>query len=161
MNKIIIFLYSSPCKVENFIGMAESLTKSNEALFLCHVSSWWLTLSPSFEVVLKPSKNRHKYFPEHLHLPLQKEYKYHLPKNLQYHRIKKCMGENAKVCIYLLVKWDSFTLIPGMPYLPLIMKIESRIVKQCFKLYIKKWFCKKLLRISHTFCLNIICQDSF
>ena len=48
----------------------------------------------------------------------------------RYHRTKKCLGENGKVCIYVLVKGDSLTLFPGMPYLPPIMKIESKIVKQ-------------------------------
>ena len=46
--------------------------------------------------VLKCWEDSCKYFLEYL--PLQKEYKYHLQKNQWYHRMKKCMGENAKVC---------------------------------------------------------------
>ena len=80
--------------------MAGSLRESNQGLFLRHASSRWLTLSSSFEVVLKRWGDSH--FLEYV--PLQKEYKYHLPKNQRYHRIRKCMGENAKVCIYTLVK---------------------------------------------------------
>ena len=75
--------------------MSESLTESNEALFLCYVSSRWLASSPSFEVMLKRCEDCRRYFLEYA--PLQKEYKHHLPKNQQYHRIKKCMGANAKV----------------------------------------------------------------
>ena len=42
--------------------MADSLTETNEAIFLRHVSSRSLTLSPYFEAVLKRWEDCHKYF---------------------------------------------------------------------------------------------------
>lgn len=47
---------------EDFIEMADSLTETNEAIFLRHVSSRSLTLSPYFEAVLKRWEDYHKYF---------------------------------------------------------------------------------------------------
>ena len=47
---------------EDFIEMADSLTETNEAIFLRHVSLRSLTLSPYFEAVLKRWEDCHKYF---------------------------------------------------------------------------------------------------
>ena len=71
------------------------ITESSEALFLHQVSSRWLTLPPYFEVVLKRWEDCRKYFLEFS--PLLEEYKYHLPKDQRYHRIKKCGRKRKNV----------------------------------------------------------------
>ena len=41
------------CKIEDSVNLAESITKVNEALFVQHVNSRCLTLSPALEQILK------------------------------------------------------------------------------------------------------------
>lgn len=134
--------------------MAESLAESNQALFLCHVSSRWLT-SLYFKVVLKSWEDSCKYFLEYL--PLQKKYKYHLPKKERYHRIKKYMTKSTRAYIYVLVTWNNLTLFQGIP-LPPIVKIESRIESRW---HIKNIFARNCFESVILSVLYIVCQESF
>ena len=90
----------SPCKSEDFIKMADSITRENEALFIRHLNTRWLTLSPCLEVILKRWEDCSKYFLQYL--PTQKEYKRYLPSNKRYLRIKQCLKDQEKVslCIF-------------------------------------------------------------
>ena len=94
--KIVLSFYGTPCKAEDFKNLADSVTKENEALFLRHGNSRWLVLSRSLALVLKQWTDCKTYFLEYV--PAQKEYRYTLPKNKRYIRIKKCLQEDEKVC---------------------------------------------------------------
>ena len=83
------------CKIEDFVNLAESITKVNEVLFVWHINSRWSTLSLALEQTLKRWKDSKKYFLEHI--PKQKEYKNKLTSNKRYQGIKKCFTELEKV----------------------------------------------------------------
>lgn len=78
---------NSPCKSEDFRNLASSLTKKNEAIFIRHINTRWLTLSPALTVVLARWEDCEKYFL--VYLPSRKDSKTVLT-NQRYQRIKKC-----------------------------------------------------------------------
>ena len=84
------FLFkNAPCKIENFVNQAEFITKVNGVLFVRHINSRWLTLSPALEPMLKRWKDSKKYFLEHI--PMYKEYKNKLTSNKRYQRIRNAL----------------------------------------------------------------------
>ena len=85
-----------PCKAEDFIALAESLSSKTDGLFMRHVNTRWLTLTPALELVLKRWDDCKKYFLDYV--PNKKEYNATLPKNKRYQRIKKCLNEEEQVC---------------------------------------------------------------
>ena len=90
------FLFkNAPCKIKDFVNLAESITKVNEALFVRHINLRWLALSPALEQILKWWKDSKKNILEHT--PMQKEYKNKLTSNKRYQRIRKCFTELEKV----------------------------------------------------------------
>ena len=83
----------SPCKIEDFAKLAERKTWKMY-LFLRHVSTRWLTLSPALERIINGWDDAKKYFLDYL--PRQQEYKRHLPKNKRYQHIVSSLKENEK-----------------------------------------------------------------
>ena len=73
----------SPCKIEDFAKLAESTNLEDVSLFLRHVSTRWLTLSPALERIINRWDDAKKYY-----LPRQQEYKRHLPKKVLTHCFK-------------------------------------------------------------------------
>ena len=73
---------------------AESTNLEDVSLFLWHVSTRWLTLSPALERIINRWDDAKKYFLDYL--PRQQEYKRHLPKNKRYQRIVSSLKENEK-----------------------------------------------------------------
>ena len=84
----------SPCKIEDFAKLAESTNLEDVSLFLLHVSTRWLTLSPALERIINRWDDAKKYFLDYL--PRQQEYKRHLPKNKRYQHIVSSLKENEK-----------------------------------------------------------------
>ena len=84
----------SPCKIEDFKDMAESLMFEGEALFYHFVNLRWLTLPPALELVVKRWSDCKKYFLGYI--PKQKEYKKTLTQNQHYICIKNCLTVNEK-----------------------------------------------------------------
>ena len=80
--------------------MAEETGTADESNFLRHISSRWLTLVPAIQRVLGNWALK-KYFLEFI--PLQKEYKYTLPKNNRYKRIKSYLSEKEHVRKLIIV----------------------------------------------------------
>ena len=95
-NYFLGFLFeNAPCKIEDFVNIAESITKVDESLSVRHINSRWVTLSPALEQILKQWKDSKKYFLEHI--PKQKEYKNKLTSNKRYQKIRKCFTGLEKV----------------------------------------------------------------
>ena len=69
----LLIYWKAPCKAEDFRGLSESIQSLDEALFIRHINSRWLTLSGALDVVLKRWTDAKKYFLEHV--PKQKKYK--------------------------------------------------------------------------------------
>ena len=82
---------SAPCKSEDFRNLAESTEIDDKSLFLRHVNTRWLTLSPTLEKILLRWDDAKKYFLKFL--PSKKEYEKTLPKNKKYLRIKESLGK--------------------------------------------------------------------
>lgn len=91
---------NSPCKSEDYAAMAEETGTADESNFLRHISSRWLTLVPAIQRVLGNWALK-KYFLEFI--PLQKEYKYTLPKNNRYKRINSYLSEKEHVRELIIV----------------------------------------------------------
>ena len=88
---------NSPCKEEDFRSLNEEIS-IDESLFLKHVSTRWLTLSPALKRILDRWDSCKHYFVTYL--PTVKEYKNTLPKNARYQRILKHFKEYEKVNFY-------------------------------------------------------------
>ena len=84
---ITVRFKKSPCKVEDFIALAESLSFKTDALFMRHVNTRWLTLTPAPELVLKRWDDCKKYFLDYV--PNKKEYKATIPKNKRYQEMSE------------------------------------------------------------------------
>ena len=76
----------SPCKQEDFRNLSDDLNIDEEALFLHHVDSRWLTLALVLERVLKRWEDAKEYFLQYI--PFKKEYKQTLSNNKQYQTIQ-------------------------------------------------------------------------
>ena len=79
----------APCKIDDFRDLADSLSQKNEAIFVKHVNTRWLTLSKSLTVILLRWEDCVKYFIEFL--PTQKETRSFLAKNPRFDRIRRCL----------------------------------------------------------------------
>ena len=88
---------NSPCKEEDFRSLNDEIS-IDESLFLKHVSTRWLTLSPAFKRILDRWDSCKRYFVTYL--PTVKEYKNTLPKNARYQRILKHFKEYEMVNFY-------------------------------------------------------------
>ena len=84
-----------PCKKEDFINLSNDTALENEAVFLRHVITRWLTLSTTLKRILERWPLAKKYFLDWL--PQQAEYKQTLKVNGRYKRIAKCFQENEQV----------------------------------------------------------------
>ena len=71
------------------------ISSKTDALYMRHVNTRWLTLTPALEPVSKRWDDCKKYFLDHV--PNKKEYKATLPKNKRFHHIKKCLDEEEQV----------------------------------------------------------------
>jgi len=84
-----------PCKQEDFITLSDCTQSENEALFLRHVITRWLTLTPTLKKILERWSDAKKYFMEFL--PQHKEYKQSLKRNERYKRISACFQLKEQV----------------------------------------------------------------
>ena len=62
----------SPCKQKDLRNISDDLNVDEEALFLHHLDSRWLTFAPAFESVLKRWEDANEYFLQYI--PSKKEY---------------------------------------------------------------------------------------
>ena len=76
----------NPCKQEDFRNLSDDLNIDEEALFLHHVDSRWLTLALVLERVLKRWEDAKEYFLQYI--PSKKEYKQTLSNNKRYQTIQ-------------------------------------------------------------------------
>ena len=90
-----------PCKKDDFMKLSDDAAIENEALFLRHVITRWLTLSATLKRVLERWSLAKKYFLEWL--PQQAEYKQTLKVSGRYKRIAKCFQENEQVIFYFIL----------------------------------------------------------
>ena len=89
----------SPCKQEDFRNLSDDVKIEEEALFLCHVDSRWLTLAPSLERILKRWEDAKDYFLRYL--LDKKEYKNTLPNNKRYTRIKNALNSESETLLQI------------------------------------------------------------
>ena len=91
----------SPCKQEDFRNLSDDVKIEEEALFLRHVDSRWLTLAPALERILKRWEDAKDYFLRYL--PDKKEYKKTLPNNKRYTRIKNALNSESETLLQINV----------------------------------------------------------
>ena len=89
----------SPCKQEDFRNLSDDVKIEEEALFLHHVDSRWLTLAPALERILKRWEDAKDYFLRYL--PDKKEYKKTLPNNKRYTRIKNALNSESETLLQI------------------------------------------------------------
>ena len=89
----------SPCKQEDFRNLSNDLNIDEEALFLRHVDSRWLTLAPALERVLKRWEDAKEYFLQYI--PSKKEYKKTLSNNKRYQRIQSALKSENRMLIQI------------------------------------------------------------
>ena len=117
-----------PCKQEDFVKVAECcIENKNEALFVQHVITQWLTLTPTLRRILERWSAAKTYFLEFL--PQQNDYKQTLKKNERYKRISACFQVKEQVSTKQLCRCLSIKKIFHRPVYVAIKTVGNPLTK--------------------------------